>query len=114
MSESALGGNATQALESYGRRLSDALDALADAQEAVKDIKAEAKSDGFDAALLSRVLRELRLGPEYIADQLAKEAERDTYRRALGVPTDLDAAMTGVRTAVETLPTPRRRKGRDE
>ena len=75
------------------------LDEIAERQEELKQLKAEDKADGFDEKALAKVVKELRRGADYQADQLELELVLDTYRRALGLPVTLEDAQRRVAAA---------------
>lgn len=81
------------------KRLSEQLDKVAEAQEEIKLIKAEAKADGYDPKVLSQIVKEQRRGPEYQAAQLTLELEVMTYRIAVDLPVDLEVAQKLARDA---------------
>ena len=60
-------------------RLEEERKALADD---IKDVKAEAKSAGFDVAVLNELLRQRKQEPAEVEE---REATLDLYRRALGM-----------------------------
>jgi uncharacterized protein (UPF0335 family) len=60
-------------------RLEEERKALADD---IRDIKAEAKSAGFDVSVLNELLRQRKAEPAEIEE---REALLDLYRRALGM-----------------------------
>ncbi len=88
-------------------RRMEILDKIGEAQEELKTLKAEDKADGFNEKAMGQMVRELRRGPDYQADQITLEAELSTYRRAVGLPTSLDAAHAAVRAAAESVPEPK-------
>lgn len=80
-------------LREFVRRWNDALDEVVTGQEALKLVKAEAKAEGFDLKILGKAITEMRKGPDYQADCLLAEAELDTIRHALGLPTEPEDAQ---------------------
>lgn len=60
-------------------RLSEEKDAIA---ADIKEVKAEARGEGFDIAAINQLLKERKMDP---ADRQEKEAILETYRRALGM-----------------------------
>lgn len=69
------------------------LDQIADIQEEVKQLKAEAKADGYDMRALGKVIAELRKPPDYMVKQLQLEMVLDTYRESVGLPTTIEEAQ---------------------
>lgn len=104
-----LGGNAAEAFRRRVQDISDKLDEIAELQDEVKDLKKDLKTDGYDAKAVNKVLRELRLGPEKIASQLELELVLDTYRHAVGLPTDLETAQKLAKEAAGDLPEPEKK-----
>lgn len=94
-------GKPVESLDSYARRLRDRIEAAADIAAEIRQIKADAKNDGYNVSILSQAVKEMLRGPEYQADRLTAEAELDAVRRALGLPTSLEEAHARVRTEVE-------------
>jgi len=100
-----LGSNtANEDLKRRATALKEKLDQIADLQEEVKQLKAEAKADGYDLKALNQVVKELRRGPDYQAAQLELELVLDTYRRAVDLPTTLEAAQEAAREAATVVP----------
>ena len=66
---------------------------IVELQGEVKELKAEAKSDGYDMKAFGQIVKEIRREPEYQADQLSLELVVDTYRVAVGLPVDLEVAQ---------------------
>jgi len=91
-------------LKRRANALKDILDQIAELQEEAKEIRADAKSDGYDLKALNQVVKELRRGAEYQEKQLELELVLDTYRKAVGLPVTLDAAQEIVRRDAEELP----------
>jgi uncharacterized protein (UPF0335 family) len=73
-----------QALESLVRRWLGYLDEIAEQQELLKQLKAEAKSQGFDAGALARIVAEVRKDPNKVR---AAVTITETYITALGTLT---------------------------
>jgi len=93
-------------LKRRAEALSSILDQIAELQEDAKQIRTEAKSDGYDLKALNQVVKELRKGADYQAGQLELELVLDTYRKAVGLPVTLDAAQEAARKEAEELPAP--------
>lgn len=79
------------------------LDVIAKEQELLKALKSEAKADGYNLKSLAQIVREKRKGAKYQADQLTLELELDTYRQAVGLPTDLADAQERARREAATM-----------
>lgn len=79
------------------KRMSEVLDEIAERQEDVKAIRAAAKANGYNVKVLNQCVKELRRGAAFQAAQLELELEVDTYRIAMGLPTNLDEARSIVR-----------------
>ena len=103
-----IGGNAKAQLESYARRISEGLDKVAEGQEAVKLARAEAKADGYDLKALNACVKEMRKGAKHQVAQLELELVVGTYRRALGLPTDLETAQRLAAQEAGEVPEPKR------
>lgn len=104
------GDNAKAAIKRFADRMSAALDAKADADADIKQIKEEMKAAAFgkdEMKAFNQCVKEQRRGPDFQADQQQLEAILDTYRRALGLPTDLETAQQLAAEATEKLPEPR-------
>lgn len=102
-----LGSNtANEELRRRAKALSEKLDEIAELQEEVKQIKSEAKADGYDMKALNQVVKEMRRGADYQSAQLELELVLDTYRKAVGLPTTLEAAQEAARAEAETVPAP--------
>ncbi len=100
----ALGSNTANAeLKRRAQVISDKLDEIGELQEEVKQLRAEAKADGYDVKVLNKVVTELRRGADYQADQLELELLLDTYRTAVGLPTNLEDAQRRVREEATSL-----------
>lgn len=67
----------------------------------LKDLKARAKSDGFNLVTLRQIVKETRRGAKYQAEQLTLELELGTYRKAYGLPTELQDAQERARREAE-------------
>ena len=103
-----IGDNSNAELKRRAERRIGILDKIADLQEELKAHKQQDKEDGFNEKALGQVIKELRKGVDYQADQLQLEMELNTYRRAVDLPTNLaDAQKLAVNEASEVQP-PRR------
>lgn len=95
---------ANEDLRRRATALKEKLDEIAELQEEVKQLKAEAKADGYDLKALNQVVKELRRGPDYQAAQLELELVLDTYRKAVDLPVTLEAAQEAARDAATVVP----------
>lgn len=105
MSET-LGNNARERLGSIARQITGNLDEIAEAQDQIKQLKAEAKAEGYDLKALGQIIKELRKGPKFQAAQLELELVLDTYRDAVRLPRDLETAQAAAKSAAETAQPP--------
>jgi len=105
-----LGNNAAERLKGVVERWSRLLDEIGDLQEDLKQVKAEAKADGYDMKALAQVVKELRQDEDYRAAQLELHAVINTYRRAVELPTDLDEAYSAARDAASEVATATQRR----
>jgi len=92
--------NTDAAIDTYVTRWCTLLDDVSEAQEALKQLKAEAKGEGFNVKALKQCVRERRLDEEAQCAQLTYEAEVALYRRAAGLPNSIETAQAAVRAAV--------------
>lgn len=99
-----LGGNAAESFRRRVEEISGTLNEIAELQDKVKDLKKELKDDGFDTKAINKVLRELRMGADKMASQLELELVLDTYRHAVGLPTDLETAQRLAKESAGALP----------
>lgn len=79
------------------------LDQIAKAQVELKDLKANAKEEGFNLKCLAQVVKERRKGAKYQAEQLTLELELNTYRSATGLPTTVEDAQERARREAASL-----------
>ncbi len=70
----------------------------------IKEKRNEVKALGFNGKVFSQIVKEMRKGPSYQADQLEMELELDTYRKEVGLPRDLGAAQELARKEAESVP----------
>lgn len=96
--------NSNEDLRCRAGALREKLDEIAELQEEVKQLKAEAKADGYDLKALNQVVKELRRGPDYQAAQLELELVLDTYRKAVALPVTLEDAHEAAREAATVVP----------
>ena len=94
----------------------DVLGQISDLAAELKQFKAEDKDDGYTEKAIGRIVKEAMADADYRFASLTLEAEIDTYRRAYGLPTELDEAAGQSREEAEAVPAPKRRgrKGEDE
>ncbi len=98
------GDNANAELKHRIARRMTTLDAIAELQEQLKEYVAEDKADGLIDAAIKETLKSMRKGEEWHAERIAFEMVIDTYRRAAGVPTEIEAAQAAAREAIDRLP----------
>lgn len=104
MSTDELTSQAEKELRDRAQAICDKLNEIADLQEEVKQLKGEAKALGYDMKAFGQIVRELRRGADYRAAQLELELVVDTYRKAVGLPVNLEAAQEAAREEAEQLP----------
>ncbi len=90
----------------------DILDQVADLTEELKAFKAEDKSDGFTEAAIADAVKLRRADPDKVLATLMLEAEKTVYRKAAGVPIDIETAQTRARDEAERVPEPKRSRAR--
>jgi len=88
------------------------LDEVAELQAELKKLKEEAKADGFDMKAFGQIVKEMRKGTDYQVAQLELELVLDTYRGAVGLPTDLVEAQRLAAAAAAEVPEPAEKKRR--
>lgn len=96
--------SAAKELKRRASRRATLLDEIKAKQDELKELRAEDKADGFNEKALAAVVKSLRNGVQWHADQLAFELEVDTYRNACGLTTDAESADQKAREAREKLP----------
>lgn len=82
MSDNEVGGIATDRLRSLVERIERVLEEIKGLQGDVRDLKAEAKSAGFDVKAINAIIK---LRAMNASDRDYQESVLDTYRRALGL-----------------------------
>lgn len=107
-----IGDNARKRLNGLARMITDHLNDIADLQEEVKQLKAEAKSEGYDLKALGQVIKEMRKGADFQCAQLSLELVLDTYRGAVGLPTTLEQAQSAAAATKESVPEPKGKRAR--
>jgi len=107
-----IGDNATADLKGRAEELAAVLDEIAEAQVRAKEIKGQAKADGYDMKAFGQVVKEMRRGATYQAAQLELELVLDTYRKGAGLPTTLEEAQDRVRDEGGELPDEKPKGGR--
>jgi len=80
------------------------LDVIAKAQGELKQLKAEAKDEGYNLKCLAQAVKEKRKGAKYQAEQLTLELELQSYRKSVGLPTDVADAQERARREAEQGP----------
>lgn len=98
------GHNSGEILNRLAGLASEKLDEIAELQEEVKAIRQSVKSNGFNVKTFNQVVKEMRRGPEYQADQLTLELELDTYRAAVELPRTLEEAQQRIADEAKNLP----------
>lgn len=88
------------------------LDQAAELAEEIKGFKAEDKADGYNEKAIADVVKLRRADADKVLATLMFEAERDVYRRAGGVPTEIDVAQAAAAAAADTVPEPKSKKKR--
>lgn len=106
------GNNSNVELKRRIDRRIELLDQVADINEEIKAFKAEDKADGFTEKAIADAVKLKRADAEKVLATLLYEAERDVYRKAAGVPTDIEAAEKIARQHVKEVPEPKSKKRR--
>jgi uncharacterized protein (UPF0335 family) len=83
-----VGNIAADQLKSYIERIEKLEDEKADISEAIRNVFAEAKGNGYDAKAMRQILRLRKLESHEREEQ---EYMLDIYKRALGLALDADA-----------------------
>lgn len=94
-------GHDTELKRRIDRRL-EVLGEMAELKGRLDEMIEEDKNDGFNAAVMAKVVKEMGKSPEQLAAQLTAELELDTYRAAAGLPVTLEAAQKLVRESAES------------
>jgi uncharacterized protein (UPF0335 family) len=105
-----LGANANADLKGRAEELAGVLDDIAELQDRAKEIKADAKAEGYDMKAFNQVVKEKRRGASYQADVLQLELVLDTYRRGVGLPVTLEEAQKRAAEDAGALPEPKKEK----
>lgn len=111
----AAGGNSRQAIVAYAERMTRLLDDKLAVEQDIKALKEEMKGASFgkdEMKAFAQCVKELRRGPDYQSDQLQLELILDTYRQAVGLPTDLEVAQQRALAEAETAPDDKPRRKR--
>lgn len=103
-----LGANANADLKGRAEELAGVLDDIAELKNREKEIKADAKAEGYDMPSFNQMVKEKRRGASYQCAQLEKELVLDTYRKAIGLPVTLEDAQK--RAAADASKTPDTKK----
>ena len=112
---SGIGDNgAAQELKRRCDRRIEIFDQVAELQETLKTYKSEDKNDGFTEKAIAKVVRERRADAEQVLANLMFEAEVDVYRKANGLPTEIDKAAEIARSEASSVPEPKKDKKRKE
>jgi len=105
-----LGANANADLKGRAEELAGVLDDIAELQERAKEIKSDAKAEGYDMKVFNQVVKEKRRGASFQCSQLEMELVLDTYRSALGLPVTLEDAQKRAAEDAGELPEPKKEK----
>lgn len=84
-----VGSNSDVTLKRFAERIAGLLDQIKDIQAEVKTEMDSAKAAGFSTKALNKVVKEMGLDEEKRQAQLEFEWEVDTYRRIVGLPTEI-------------------------
>ncbi|MEQ1694412.1 MAG: hypothetical protein ABL901_01095 [Hyphomicrobiaceae bacterium] len=109
-----IGSNAAAELKRRVDRRVEKLDVIAEHMDELKEMKAEDKSDGFTEAAIMDSVKLRRADADKVLATLTLEAEKDVYRRANGIPTDLDAASAAASAEAQSVPDPKAKRGKRE
>lgn len=93
-------------LKSLAEDMARLLDEQAALAGDIKDKRAEIKELGFNVKAFNQIVKEMRKGASYQADQLQLELELDTYRSGAGLPVTLEDAQERARKEAESVPSP--------
>lgn len=93
---SAIGNNAAERLRSLVERIERLEEERRGLGSDIKDIYTEAKSAGFDPAVLKTIVRDRRKDAAEVAE---REALMDIYKRALGMIADLPLGRAAIERA---------------
>jgi len=105
-----LGGNAEAEVRRRVDRRVELLDEVSEMTEKLKGWKAEDKADGFNEKAIADAVKLRRADADKVLATLMYEAERDLYRKAAGLPIDIEAAQSRARDEAESLPEPKERR----
>lgn len=108
--EMTAGGNSEAELKRRVDRRIDILDQVAELNEELKGFKAEDKSDGYNERAIADAVKLKRADAEKVLATLLFEAEKDVYRRAAGVVTDIEQAQKNAQAEAEAMPEPKSQK----
>lgn len=104
------GGNSEAELKRRIDRRIDILDQVAELNEELKTFKSEDKSDGYNEKAISDAVKMRRADAEKVLATLLFEAEKEVYRRAAGVVTDIETAQKNAQAEAESTPEPKSKK----
>ena len=82
MEENIIGGISAGQLKSFIERLENIEQDKSDISETIRDVFAEAKSEGFDVKVMRQLMKLRRMKKEELAEQ---EELLDLYRQAVGI-----------------------------
>ncbi len=89
--------------KAYAEKMTALLDEQAKTAGALKDLRAEIKAEGYNLKAVNQVVKELRKGAQFQADQLMLELELDTYRKSVGLPVTVEDAQERARREAATM-----------
>jgi uncharacterized protein (UPF0335 family) len=104
--EPPLGHNAAVDLERRVDRRFTLAAEIEEAQQQLKDFKAEDKADGYDEKAIAQIIREKKKGAKYQAAQLQLELVLTTYRKGVKLPHTLTEAQKRVAEESAEAPDP--------
>lgn len=89
--------------KAYAEKMTALLDEQAKTAGALKELRAEIKAEGYNLKAVNQVVKELRKGAQFQADQLMLELELDTYRKSVGLPVTVEDAQERARREAATM-----------
>ncbi|MGE3064147.1 MAG: GapR family DNA-binding domain-containing protein [Hyphomicrobiaceae bacterium] len=104
-----IGSNAEAELKRRIDRRVDLLDEVAELQGQLKEYRAEDKADGFTEAAIADAVKLRRADAEKVLRRILLEAEIDVYRKAAGLPVDIETAQKWAQEAAEAVPEAKKR-----
>lgn len=109
-----LGGNTLADLKHRIERRVTLIEDMDKLRKQLGEFKADDKSEGFDEKAIVDAVKMVRTDPEKRFATLTFDRMKATYRKAAGIPTDLEVAAREARDFADTKPEPKskKRKGR--